>query len=331
MRFWGHHDAQVTDSGADGGIDVWSSSALGQVKFEAAQVGAPAVQKLVGAAGRDGHKQLFFFSGAGYSQQAVTYAATMSVALFRYNLLGEMTAVNDAAQFTSQMPPPTSVHFGNGNSRPSPRPAQGRLAGLQGDDDPRTRAAINGVVNFPRDVVREWASVTYQRSRPLEGSRATKRRGWWGRNWQWFLTVLFVIAALGNMSPASETSAGPNPGGALSSLLLAAIFGGWGYLKRRRGQAWRRGDTSLPMRVQELPSEVADVVRNLPTVIHQGWPSEVAEYERVRAELDSFIEEGEFVSDSLVWAFYVRPRSAGSLREWIDSRPSRLAQIPRGW
>jgi len=98
MRYWGHRDAKVTQGGPDGGIDVRSSRALAQVKFEAAQVGAPAVQRLVGARGRQDHLALYFFSGAGYARPAIDYAEIMDVALFKYGLDGSMTAVNRTAK-----------------------------------------------------------------------------------------------------------------------------------------------------------------------------------------------------------------------------------------
>jgi hypothetical protein len=97
MRYWGHVDAACTSGGADGGVDVRSRTALAQVKFEAAQVGSPAVQRLVGARGRDHHLALYFFSGAGYAQPAIQYADVMEVALFKYDLTGRQTAVNLAA------------------------------------------------------------------------------------------------------------------------------------------------------------------------------------------------------------------------------------------
>lgn len=97
MRHWGFADAATTKGGADGGVDVRARGALAQVKFEARQVGAPAVQRLVGARGH-GEQQLVFFSGAGYAGPAVAYADMMSVALIKYDLLGRPTAVNAAAQ-----------------------------------------------------------------------------------------------------------------------------------------------------------------------------------------------------------------------------------------
>jgi hypothetical protein len=97
MRDWGYPDARVTPPGRDGGVDVRSREALAQVKFEAAQVGAPALQRLVGARAREHHKELFFFSGAGFASTAVEYADTMDIALFQYDLLGRMTAKNRCA------------------------------------------------------------------------------------------------------------------------------------------------------------------------------------------------------------------------------------------
>lgn len=98
MRHWGFDDAVVTAAGPDGGIDVTSKDALAQVKFEAAQVGTPAVQRLVGARGRDQHKELLFFSGAGFSTPAIAYADDMDIALFFYDLVGRTTPMSRAAR-----------------------------------------------------------------------------------------------------------------------------------------------------------------------------------------------------------------------------------------
>src|SRR5699024_7579764 len=94
MQYWGFNDARVTQGGADGGVHLVSTSALAQVKFEAHQVGTPTLQRLVGARRNHFHKKLIFFSGAGYARPAVEYANEMSIALFKYDLLGTMTPVN---------------------------------------------------------------------------------------------------------------------------------------------------------------------------------------------------------------------------------------------
>lgn len=96
MRHWGFNDAHKTPPGADHGIDVRSSRAIAQVKFEASQVGRQTMQQLVGARGR-GQQQLFFFSGAGYARTALEYADMMAIALFKYDLLGRAAPVNRAA------------------------------------------------------------------------------------------------------------------------------------------------------------------------------------------------------------------------------------------
>lgn len=98
MRMWGWYDAAVTPTGADGGIDVRSSGALAQVKWEAKQVGRAALQKLVGAAALEHELALLFFSGAGYSREALTYANAVGMALFKYGLDGSTEAMNDAAR-----------------------------------------------------------------------------------------------------------------------------------------------------------------------------------------------------------------------------------------
>jgi hypothetical protein len=96
LQSWGYTDARVTGGGADGGVDVRAAHAVAQVKFQAAQVGRPALQRLVGAAGRSG-RQLVFFTGTGYSQQAIAYANEYCIALYAYSLDGAVTAVNSIA------------------------------------------------------------------------------------------------------------------------------------------------------------------------------------------------------------------------------------------
>ena len=80
MRAWGWHDAVVTPTGADGGIDVRATGAIAQVKWEAKQVGRAALQKLVGARALQHDLMLLFFSGAGYSREALVYADGIGMA-----------------------------------------------------------------------------------------------------------------------------------------------------------------------------------------------------------------------------------------------------------
>ncbi|MEU0265669.1 restriction endonuclease [Nocardioides sp. NPDC006303] len=98
MRYWGFTDSRCTPAGPDGGIDVVAGSALAQVKFEAHQTGAPAVQRLVGARRNETEKALLFFSGVGFARPAVEYADDMGIALFKYDLLGEMSPQNLTAR-----------------------------------------------------------------------------------------------------------------------------------------------------------------------------------------------------------------------------------------
>lgn len=98
MRAWGFTDAEVTPSGPDGGIDVDAVKAVAQVKFKPSQVGLPEVQQLFGARGGATHKQLLFFAGTSYSSKAVAYADTNHVALFEYDLVGGVQAVNQVSR-----------------------------------------------------------------------------------------------------------------------------------------------------------------------------------------------------------------------------------------
>lgn len=80
MKSLGFIDAQKTQSGADGGIDVESSQAAAQVKFYANPVGRPDIQRLRGAAHE--YRISVFYSTGGYTKEAVQYADGAGVALF---------------------------------------------------------------------------------------------------------------------------------------------------------------------------------------------------------------------------------------------------------
>lgn len=97
MRYWGYRDAFARPGGPDGGADVRATGALGQVKYQAAQVGRPELQRLVGARGRAIETQLLFFTGSDYASTAVAYANEMDIALFHFSLDGSMTALNAPA------------------------------------------------------------------------------------------------------------------------------------------------------------------------------------------------------------------------------------------
>lgn len=91
LRAWGHPDATVTNAGADGGIDVRGRHVLAQVKHRSAPTGRPDIQRLFGARGT-GTEDLFFFSGSGYSPQAIDYGEVHDIGLFSYTADGTMTA-----------------------------------------------------------------------------------------------------------------------------------------------------------------------------------------------------------------------------------------------
>jgi hypothetical protein len=93
----GFADAEVTPAGSDGGVDVRASGGIAQVKhFTSAPVGAPAVQQLVGAATRTVHG--LFYALAGFTKAAVLLAEKHNVALFQYDLRGEIAARSDSAE-----------------------------------------------------------------------------------------------------------------------------------------------------------------------------------------------------------------------------------------
>lgn len=103
MRHWGIADARATPPGADGGIDVVSSTAVAQVKAHVKPVGRPDLQRLQGIAASSERRALFF-ALAGYTPQALTWGNTVEMALFRFDLAGDPQPVNAAASELSRTP-----------------------------------------------------------------------------------------------------------------------------------------------------------------------------------------------------------------------------------
>lgn len=97
MNALGAGGARLTQSGADGGLDVVSDRAVAQVKMEANKTSRPQVQALLGAAyGLE--KQPLFFSLAGFTRDALEWAAAANVACFEFAYDGSVSACGAAAE-----------------------------------------------------------------------------------------------------------------------------------------------------------------------------------------------------------------------------------------
>lgn len=83
MKQNGYRDAQLTKSGADGGVDVVASSAVAQVKHHAKPVRLPEVQRIYGIAAAERKKALIFGS-AGFTPAAQEWANRHGVECYRF-------------------------------------------------------------------------------------------------------------------------------------------------------------------------------------------------------------------------------------------------------
>ena len=86
MKYWGIEDAQKTPKGSDGGIDVYSSSFVAQVKFFAnRKVERPDVQNLYGVAQSMNAGSIFFSYASGYTTEALEWAEEQGMACFSFD------------------------------------------------------------------------------------------------------------------------------------------------------------------------------------------------------------------------------------------------------
>nr|WP_276512003.1 restriction endonuclease [Microbacterium thalassium] len=97
MRHLGASDAQLTQAGKDGGIDVISRRYAAQVKNYRGKVVAPEVRELYGVAVRLDLAAIFFTSGK-YTADAIAFADAVEMALFVYDAeAGSLHAANGPA------------------------------------------------------------------------------------------------------------------------------------------------------------------------------------------------------------------------------------------
>jgi len=96
MTYLGFSNVRPTPVGTDSGIDVWSDEALAQVKAETVPTGRPKIQQHHGVCSAAG-REAIFFSLAGFTPQAEKFADETHMALFGFNLAGEVEPINSPA------------------------------------------------------------------------------------------------------------------------------------------------------------------------------------------------------------------------------------------
>jgi chromosome segregation ATPase len=95
MVFLGFRDASLTGLGADGGIDVMSSKAVGQVKMHNKGVPRYDIQRLVGEASVTRKIPIFF--AMSYSRDAISWSEEHGIALFKFERSGDVSAMTSKA------------------------------------------------------------------------------------------------------------------------------------------------------------------------------------------------------------------------------------------
>jgi hypothetical protein len=96
MRWLGFSDAKVTSEGSDEGKDVDSRQAVAQVKDMGTGVGRPMLQQIKGVAAAEGKIPMFF--ARSYAATSKDWGEKHDIALFEFNLKGEVRAVSRIAK-----------------------------------------------------------------------------------------------------------------------------------------------------------------------------------------------------------------------------------------
>jgi hypothetical protein len=96
MRWLGFSDATKTRGGSDEGKDVDASKAVAQVKDMGTGVSRPMLQQLFGVAAAE--KKIPVFFARSYAKTAKEWGEKYKVALFQFNLKGEVKPMSKKAQ-----------------------------------------------------------------------------------------------------------------------------------------------------------------------------------------------------------------------------------------
>jgi hypothetical protein len=93
----GFPDACCTAAGTDEGVDVTAADGIAQIKAQVKPVGRPALQQFAGIAHIEKKVGLFFSLG-GFTVQAEEWAERADLALFGFDLAGDVEPLNDSAR-----------------------------------------------------------------------------------------------------------------------------------------------------------------------------------------------------------------------------------------
>jgi tetratricopeptide (TPR) repeat protein len=97
MIYLGFDDARATAVGADNGIDVTSSRAIGQVKMQGVKSSINNIKNLHSTS-ISLSKRALFFSLSGYTQPGIDFANSVQIALFEFDYQGTISPVNLSAR-----------------------------------------------------------------------------------------------------------------------------------------------------------------------------------------------------------------------------------------
>jgi hypothetical protein len=216
MRHLGFRDAELTRSGADGGLDAESTAAVAQVKHWKTSISRPDVQRLNGAA--PANKARLFYSASGFTRDARRFADDNNIALFEYDLdTGEakpisITAIRlDNAISTAQSAPRSPRIAPD----VSPRPQTHHQPAVQTATQPRPLRWYF-ILTVLTGSGFAWAAFLHaylQTSNPRWRRLAISFGVW--------CPILYVIAPLS--SPSSDGSVDSEPGATVLRSIVAVI------------------------------------------------------------------------------------------------------------
>lgn len=130
MRENGHPDARLTPSGADGGVDIDSLHAIGQVKRHTKPVGLAAMQRMDSIALHQRKKALFFSTG-GFTPKAREWARDHQIEMYE---MPAVLRVRRLAAVLTNFPMPPSCPIQTPRLAPPESLPDGRRSGRNATD-----------------------------------------------------------------------------------------------------------------------------------------------------------------------------------------------------
>jgi hypothetical protein len=278
---------RLTGNGADGGIDVTSADASAQVKHYSSPVGAPEVQQAKGAS--HGSSHVLFFALSAYTKQAMDFSVAAGVALFSYDVYGDVTPRNEHARTILDSAPRNAARRAEEEAAATARRAEEEAARHKKQLKQARKRILRAAAELESQATSSEAAIVTALRHAAELVVAVRRQ-------EFSLgeaTHSFVLAEYASYFRPKERGAGGvkrESAHRILQILDWATTERWLEWKGLRVRYLRCGVETAAREFLALYDEITDV-KKLKTLSVPEWSATLCDWELREAQIESLIDE----------------------------------------